>query len=399
MVREDNERKDLLFAGTELGLYISWDGGEQWQPFQSNLPVTPITDLKVHQGDLIAATAGRSFCILDDLGMVRQWNRQQPGKSLVIYKPEPGYRVSGASMLDRIEPMLDDSAIVVPNSVAGTNPTTGVAIYYHLPAGIVKDSTITLEIRDQQGNLVRTFSNQADKKFQTYPGGPAAEPVLTAAPGLNRFVWNLRHATLPGVPTVFIEGNYAGRRAIPGDYTVRVKAIGQEQTVPLTILPDPRVNVAATAYAQQDKLVAAIDAGVKEIHTSVLRLRSIKKQVGDLIPLIESRSEAKPVVEKGKELVKKLDAWEAALVQNKAQANDDVINFENKLSADYLFLKGELDTNVPHVRQAQQERLQELDAAWQTHKTAMNTILKDVENFNLLCQQAKVTNIIVPVNP
>jgi hypothetical protein len=222
---------------------------------------------------------------------------------------------------------------------------------------------------------------------------------LNAAPGVNRFVWNMRHATLPGVPTVFIEGSYAGRKAVPGTYSVRVKALGQEKAVPFTILPDPRLKAAAADYEQQDKMAAAVEAGVKDIHGSVIRMRQIKKQVIDLTTLLENKSGLKPLLDNGKALVKRIDAWEEELVQNKAQSNDDVINFANKLSADYLFLKGELDTNVPYVRQAHQTRLNELNTVWQKHKTEMDAILKGVEVFNQQSRQMNVQNIIVPMVP
>lgn len=400
VVREDAERKGLLFTGTETGLYISFDGGAQWQPFQSNLPVTPITDLMVHQGDLIASTAGRSFWILDDLGVVRQLSRDISRTALVVYKPESAYRVSGGSLLDRIEPTLDDSDIVVvPRSVAGSNPPTGVTIYYQLPASIVRDSTVTLDILDAAGNVVRSFTNKPDSLFKAFPGGPEADPTLNAAPGLNRFVWNLRHATVPGVPTVFIEGSYAGRKAIPGNYTVRVRAAGQSGTAPFAILPDPRIKATPADYEQQDKLAAAVEEGTKDIHLSVVRLRQVKKQVNDLMALVKNNPGYRQVADQGTGLVKRIDAWEAELVQNKSEANDDVINYENKLSADYIFLKGEIDSNLPFTTRAQQERLNELNAIWQKHKTGMQAILGDVAAFNQLCRQLNIQHVIVPPMP
>jgi hypothetical protein len=252
---------------------------------------------------------------------------------------------------------------------------------------------------DATGKVIRTYTNKPDAKFQTFPGGPTADPVLNAAPGLNRFVWNLRHATLSGVPTVFIEGSYAGRKAVPGAYSVRVKALGQEKTVPFVILPDPRLKATAADYEQQDKMAAAVEAGVNDIHHSVLRMRQIKKQVTDLMALLENKPALKPLLDNGKALVKRMDTWEAELVQNKAQANDDVINFANKLSADYIFLKGELDSNVPYVRQAHHNRLNELNTVWQKHKAEMDAILKGVEAFNQQCRQMNVQNIIVPMVP
>jgi hypothetical protein len=126
VVREDETRKDLLFAGTELGLFISWNGGKEWSAFQLNLPVTPITDLKVHKGDLIAATSGRSFWILDDLGLLRQFKKEIPEFS--IYTPESAFLANGRSELDKTDPDFTGM-----HSQAGVNPANGIVIYYHLP--------------------------------------------------------------------------------------------------------------------------------------------------------------------------------------------------------------------------------------------------------------------------
>ena len=192
VVREDDVRRDLLFAGTELGLFISWNGGKDWSPFQLNLPITPITDLRVHKGNLIAATSGRSFWILDDLSVLRQYKKDGP--SFAIYRPEGTYLVNGGSELDGTNDEFTGAS-----TFRGVNPATGVVLYYQLPE-LKKGDEISLEIKDAAGNTVRNFSSKADEKFIRYDSGPRPDPLLPKNKGLNRFVWDLRYQTMVGVP-------------------------------------------------------------------------------------------------------------------------------------------------------------------------------------------------------
>ncbi|AKQ47002.1 glycosyl hydrolase [Rufibacter radiotolerans] len=394
VVREDSQRKDLLFAGTELGLYVSYDGGKQWNSFQLNLPLTPISDLKIHQGDLIAATQGRSFWILDDLSTIRQYNKNLSATTLHLYQPEDSYRVAGGSALDKVENEESGSGIGGP---AGTNPASGVTLYYQLPANFEKDSLVTLEIMDDQGKIVRKYSSKTDKKFVAYPGGPTPDPTLSTKPGLNRFVWDMRYATLPGVPTAFMPSSLTGHKSAPGSYQARLKINGQEKTVAFKVLADPRIDIAPGAFKEQQVVLTALEDGVRDIHTSVLRMRKAKEQVNALVELLEETPDMKQVIDQGKALTKKITAWEDELIQNKSLSNNDFLNYESKLSAHLLYLKDDLDTDIPFVTKAQQERLTELNASWQKSKTDMNELIqKDIANFNQLTKQANLQKITLP---
>ncbi len=399
-VREDTERKGLLYAGTETGLYISYNGGANWRPWQLNMPISPVTDLKVHHGDLIAATAGRAFWILDDLGPIRQYSEKAPKDSLLVYKPEDAYRVSGGSSLDKvIEEEDDEDAGSSPgrNGFAGVNPSTGVVMYYQLPAKTDTSATVTLDILSEQGAVLRKFSSKKDKKFVKFPGGPSPEPTLTLRPGLNRFVWDMRAETLPAIEKVFIEGNYSGRKLAPGTYQARVKLGKQEKTVPFTILPDPRLSATPAEYEQQQKTLIAVEEGVTEIHQGVNRMRKARKQINDLVDLIDDKPNLKAVADSGRAVAKRIKLWEEKVIQPRSESNDDVINFENKLSADYIFLKGEIDVNTPYVTAGQTARLSELNAIWQPLKTNMNLIIQnDIARFNTQCRQLQLEKITVP---
>jgi photosystem II stability/assembly factor-like uncharacterized protein len=396
VIREDPEQAGLLYCGTETGLYISYDGGGKWMPFNLNLPVTPITDLKVHKGDLLASTMGRSFWILDDLNLIRQYNDKIAKDALVLYKPEDAYRVSGSSPLDKSE---DDDNMIRPgrNGFVGTNPATGIVFYYQLPTKKDSITQLMLEILDSKGQLVRKYSHKLENRFLVYPGGPSLDPTLNARNGLNRFVWDMRYPTLPGVDKVFIEGSYEGRKAAPGSYQARLTYNGQAKTVAFKILPDPRIFALESDYTEQQKTLGMVEDGVKDIHNSVNKMRKVRKQISDLIEILSDKPDTKDIITNGKEVVEKINNWEAELVQTKAESNDDIINFENKLSADYIFLKGELDVNIPYVTEGQKLRYNELNAEWQRLRNNMNTLIqKEITDFNNLCIQKQMGKIALP---
>jgi photosystem II stability/assembly factor-like uncharacterized protein len=397
VVREDDQREGLLYAGTEIGLYVSYNGGESWSPFQLNLPVTPITDLRVHQNDLIASTQGRSIWILDDLGPVRQFGPSISKDSLHLYTPEDTYRVSGRSTLDKVTDEEDASIGVGRNGFSGDNPATGVVLYYQLPTKPDTSTATTLDLLDAKGQVIRSFSSKEDDKFVTYPGGPSPDDVLLMKGGLNRFVWDMRAETLPGVPKVFIEGSYDGRKMAPGKYTARLTYGKQAKSVEFNTLADPRIKATEAEYQEQQQVMMSVENSVREIHESVLKMRKVRSQVSEFTKLAKDKPEMKELTVAGNTLVKRMKTWEEKLVQNKSESNDDVINFINRLSADYIFVRGELDSNIPGVTNGQKQRLTELDAEWATLKKEMKTIEDEhVASFNAMCKEKGIEKISMP---
>ena len=390
-VREDDVRKDLLYAGTETGFYISYNGGKTWKQQQLNLPVTPVTDLMVHKGNLIASTMGRAFWILDDLSVFRQYNRSDTTKRFELFTPADAYRVSGGSALDAVAD--EDAPPVISN--AGTNAATGVVIYYLVPAK--PDSLkLTMEIMDDKGQLIRSYSSMPNKKFTSFPGGPDEEPLLSNKPGLNRFVWDMRYATLPAVPNVYIEGSYQGRKVAPGKYQLKLKTGKEEKTTAFNIVADPRINATQAEYLQQQQVLAEVDNKIKEIHDDVNQMRIVRKQINDLLDIITDTTKYKTILESGSKLVKKITVWEEKLVQSKAQSNDDIINFINMLSADYIFLKGEMDVNTPAVTAGQQQQLAALNTQWQPIQNEYTDLQKQVADFNTVCKNMDIQKITIP---
>ncbi len=390
VVREDERRKGLLYAGTETGLYVSFDDGANWSSFQRNLPVTPITDLKVHKGNLIVSTQGRALWILDDLQPLRSFNADAMSQVKLLPIAET-HRISGYSMFDSNEEQDEK----FPETM-GSNAATGAVIFYNLPAGADSIQNLSLEIRDANGNLVRKFTNKGLGR-KSSNNSLKQEPVLTTKKGLNRFVWNLRRQNMPTVDEVYIEGSYTGGRVVPGMYTVTLKVDGAEQSTSLHIQQDPRTSVGMDAYLEQDKLLQLLEKDVTDIHVAVSRMRAMNKQVSALMSLLESDSTKAKVVQMGKDLSSKIRGWEEKLIQPRSVSYDDIINFVNKLSANVIFLHGEVNSNVPHVTAGAKERYEELHKEWMKYSDELEQLLKkDVAAFNELCRALSVGHLILP---
>jgi photosystem II stability/assembly factor-like uncharacterized protein len=375
VVREDDKRKDLLFAGTELGLFISWNGGKEWTPFQLNLPITPITDLRVHQGDLIAATSGRSFWILDDLELIRQYKPEQP--SFALFKPENPVLVNGSSELDGNSPEFTGA-----HALHGVNPATGLVVYYQLPELKPKEK-IEIEISDAQGNRVRTFTSVPDSTYKSYDGAPPADPVLSKSKGLNRFVWNLRYPTMPGVPGVYIESSFRGHKAIPGKYSMTLRYGNQTATSEFEIVPNPLYTTDAKTYEEYHKLMSSMEAEVTSMHKMINTLYEKRQQLEKLLQTLSPEKKNEALVQEGNKLVEKMKAWDEDMIQRKSKAYDDVENFPNKFTANYLFMVNHAESDLPRVNQSTLDRLKELNAQWSTLQSRGRALLdKDIPAFN-----------------
>jgi hypothetical protein len=317
----------------------------------------------------------------------------EKAKQLQLYAPSNVYRVSGGSILDGT---LADGDEAAGANDEGVNAPAGVVFYYFIPPGF--DSThIQLNVSNEQGELVRSFTDTADAKFVGFPGGPPPASLLPKKPGLNRFVWDQRYTTLPGVPNVFIEGSYDGHKAPPGKYIATIKMGSSTQNANVKILPDPRITATAEEYQQQHDYLSQIEARVRNIHQSVLDMRVARAQVSQLLLVIGQSPKYLEAKKAALELQQKMIAWEDAMVQNKAQSNDDIINYVNRLSADYIFLKGELDTNIPYVTDGQKGQLNALNSTWQPLRQNYDSIVQSgLATLNELCRKLGIERVMMP---
>ena len=386
VVREDAERKDLLFAGTELGLFISWNGGKEWSPFQLNLPVAPITDLKIHQGDLIAATSGRSFWILDDLALLRQY--QQPPTTLTLYQPESAYLANGGSDLNS-----SDESFTGAGTLEGVNPANGIVWYYYLP-GDKKDVPVSLEIRDAAGNIVRTFSSKKDSLYKQWDGGPSGDPSMAASKGLNRFVWDMRYPTMNGIENVYIESSYRGHKAAPGKYTATLKWGETQATATAEILANPLYPTDAATYQAYHQLMLQMEDELRSMHRWINQVYAKRQQLEKLLTKLPAEASFNSIRKEGEALVQKMKAWDEDMVQRKSKAYDDVENFPNKFTANYLFLINQTESDIPRVNQPSLDLKKVLDAEWVVLKDrAAAFLVRDLPALNQQLWEAGVGGI------
>lgn len=387
VVREDDARKDLLFAGTETGLFISWDGGKNWSSFQLNLPVTPITDLRIHQGDLIAATSGRSFWILDDLGLLRQY-RAAAQPALHLYQPENAVLMNGGSELNKT-----DESFTGMHGRAGVNPANGIVLYYELPEP-KPGETLTLDVLDADGKTLRSFSSVKDSLAQTWEGGPSLDPTLSAKKGLNRFVWDMRYPTMPGIPGTYFENSFAGHKAAPGKYAFQLRLGDRKVSAAAEILPNPLYPTAAAEYAEYHRLMQEMENNLAAMHRLVNSLHAKREQLDQLLAALPAGDRYKTARAQGESLSKKMKAWDEDMVQRKSKAYDDVENFPNKFTANYLFLINQTESDIPRVNQPSLDLKRVLDAEWSALKKRAEEIRdQDLPAFNRLLWELGIGGI------
>ncbi len=377
VVREDPVKKNLLYAGTETGMYISWDSGKSWKPFQLNLPITPITDLMVHDGDLVVATSGRAFWILDDLTLLEDYTGKTSG--LALYQPDPAVYGNWSSPLNG-----NDADFTGSDDFDGVNPANGVVFYYNLPK-LADSIPVTLTVKDQNGTIINSFSSKADATYQNYEGAPPKTPTLSKNEGLNRFVWNTHYPTIPGVPEVYIEASYSGHKAAPGEYSIILKANGKTIITTAVIKVNPVYGISAAQYAEYDGQMTEMEKILTQMHQEVNTLKGAQEQVKTILETLKKDSVNDKLVKTGQLLMTDLKNWDEKMVQRKSKAYDDVENFENKFTAEYLFLINQVASDIPRVTKAALSRKMELDKQWQDLKTEGDLLKNDrMPAFNKL---------------
>lgn len=372
VVREDVNEEGLLYAGTEKGMYVSYNDGKSWQSLQLNLPIAPITDLKIHQGDLIVATSGRAFWILDDLELLSQYG--SPKKELHVYKPAPAYNGSWRSPLNGNSDKFKGT-----DPFEGINPANGLVIYYELPN--LEDSTaLTMEIRNSNGDLIRTISSEKDPNYKPHNGGgPSPEPVLSKKEGLNRFVWDMSHNTMPGIPGAYIEAGFNGHKAVPGTYDIQLKVGDNVVKSKGEIKGVPTFEIKPDQYEEYDALMTEMEQKVTTMHKMVNNLYDVQGNLKSLLKEIDSQE----LKLEGQKLLDKMIAWDNDMIQRKSQAYDDVENFPNKFTAEYLFLINQTTSSIPRVNKSNLERKKELDQQWRSLNTRARELMEtSIPAFN-----------------
>ena len=425
-VRIDPRRPGLLFAGTEMGVYVSFDDGAHWQAMQINLPVAPVNDLVIKNNDLVVATHGRSFWVLDDITPLEQYEESVPLQDAHLFTPAAAsHTVFGGSFFRG-------------QGSVGKNPPEGAVIDYWLKTSLKKKETkdaaganasaatakpdtakaegekkedkkeekkdeapkITLEILDSSGKVIRKFpkkeepGGEDDAFFERGGGGGDSLP---ADAGLNRFAWDLRYEGATKVPKAPLwGGSTEGPEALPGTYRVRLTVLGKAYTAPLEIKADPRLKASQDDLAKQFDLLIKIRDKVTETDEAIIQIRDVRDQITAENKRLKGDPREKVIADAGKALDKKMTEVEEALIQTKAKSGQDVLNFPVRLNNDLVALSGVVGSaDTAPTRQSYEvfdmtsKKVDEQLAKWKA------IVASDVAAYNNTIKQQDVPAILL----
>ncbi len=311
VLRADPKRKGVLYAGTETGMYISFDDGANWTSFQLNLPIVPITDLAIKDNNLIVATQGRSLWIIDDLTVIHQLNTTMKNQDYVLFKPKDTYRMRGGSQKD--------------SKTEGTNHPAGVLTYFYLKDFDKEKDTISLTYFNLKNDTIKFFSNFAKEK---------KDQLKDLKKEGNRFAWNMRGNGAEKLKGMILWwANLDGPKAVPGNYKVSLTINGKDaadQT--FSIIADPRAEATPQQMQAQFDFITSVNKTVDKAHQSIKKIRKINDQLKSFSKQYKDDEKTKDLVTKAKDLQKQFEEIEKALYQTKNRSNQDPLNFPIKLT-------------------------------------------------------------------
>jgi photosystem II stability/assembly factor-like uncharacterized protein len=329
VVRADPRRPGLLYCGTERGVYVSFDDGAAWRPLQLNLPIVPVTDLTIADDDLIAATQGRAFWVLDDLTPLRHAPELRAGARVQVLAPKPTLRLAGGGRGGRGRAGERGARDDGPPLTRGANPPGGVPLRFWL-GDEPGEEPITLEVRDRDGRPIRRFSTKPDTERD--------EGRLEAKRGANVHRFDLRHADAHSVPGMILwAGGTGGPLLAPGRYTAVLAAFGEEHPIPFEVRRDPRSSSTDEDLVAQETFLLELRDKLSETHRGIERIRSVRSDLAEARKSVAEDGDGSPVAEAAQQLERALTGVEEALYQTKNQSSQDPLNFpirlNNRLSA------------------------------------------------------------------
>ena len=372
-IREDPDKKGLLYAGTEFGLYVSFDDGAHWQSFQSNMPITPITDLRVHRKDLVISTQGRAFWILDDVTPLHQVTEEVTKADAWLFEPRAAYR--GVSR--------------------------GAGINYHFTK--LPEKEVTLEILDVNDKVLRTFKGtpgeapEPENPMARFFGFGRGSDKIPVKEGLNTFTWNLRLKS-PEVPKGVVHwGGMRGPTVVPGNYKVRLSSGDWSETRALKVESNPNYPTTVAQYQEQLDFVTEVGAKVEELFDGLTKLRDVKTQAKGMVErLKKAEMEDEEVAEAAKELDKKLTDIEVKLTQVESKSGQDPINFPPQIDNQFTTLYSYVSGNDYQPTAGARARFEDLKPQLAELMSQLNQILgTDVAAFNTLVSSKNVPPVVI----
>jgi hypothetical protein len=392
-LREDVVKRGLLFAATETGVYVSFDDGARWRSLQLNLPRVSVRDLAVKDNDVVAATHGRSFWVLDDINILRALADSITNRSAYLFKPNKAVRFAGGGGF---------------TSRAGENPPCCAMIDYYLrekPTAAVK-----LDVLDAQGALVKSFSSKAQPtepdSNRTTPPVPEpdslafypADSVLHARQGTNRFVWDLRYPAATRIRNMVIdEGHTRGPIAPPGEYRVRLIAGRDTMTQPLTVVPDPRLKVSDADYRAQFTLAMKSTQRISEIAETTTRIEDLQRQLDERVKQTSGQGFADRVKDAAKPVREKLEGVRREIAEVYSHTDQITLHYPVKLYNWFITLNAQVQDGDGAPAKQHNEIYAELAGKLGVQLDALSKIeADDIAAFNRLLQELQIPGVYVP---
>lgn len=376
VVRTDPKRPGLLYAGTEAGMYISFDDGASWKPFQLNLPVVPITDLTVKNDNLIAATQGRSFWLIDDLTPLHQLNETISKSTVHLYKPLPSYRMPGTQRR-------------TPSKTEGKNHPGGVMIHY-----FISDTTkakASLEILESDGTLIKKFATKPDKK--------AKEEELKIKPGMNRFVWDMRYADAEGFDGIILwAARLTGPKATPGIYKAKLTVNDKVVETDFEIVKDPRTSGTVADIKEQFDFLISVRDKLSETNKAIKKIRTTRDQINRVTEPLKGKEDMKDVNELAKSINEQMKKIEETLYQTKNKSGQDPLNYPVRLNNKLGALASEADGSDYKPTEQVKAAFKEISGKIDEQLNSLNKVFSEqIPKFNELIRQKSVNVVSMDV--
>ncbi|MBR9920948.1 MAG: glycosyl hydrolase [Bacteroidetes bacterium] len=371
VIRCDSDQKDILYAGTETGMYISFDNGQNWQSFQLNLPIVPITDLAVKDEHLVVATQGRSIWILDDLRILKQISPDLSKEDFHLFQPMPAYRMDGGQARN--------------SGNNGTNHAGGVQLYYYLP-DLADSIEVALSFKDSAGNEIRRFSTKAKEK----------KDKLKTEAGSNRYIWDMRH---PGGESfegmILWWASLRGGKVLPGNYTAELQVGDQIKSTSFEIRKDPRSMASMADMRAQEAFTKEVLDKVSEAHTSIGKIKDLRQQIDNYTGRLEEADKYEGLKELAAEIDSVVTSVEKALYQTQNRSRQDPLNFPIRLTNKLAHLNSVTSGDYPPTDQAvavKEELIADIDAQLQQLESVFTEM---VPRFNKLIRELEADTIIL----
>jgi photosystem II stability/assembly factor-like uncharacterized protein len=387
VVREDPDRRGLLYAGTEFGLFVSFDDGQHWQPMQLNLPVSPVTDIAVHDKDLAISTQGRSFWILDDISPLHQYADSVLARPFHLFSPRDAVRADMSGVQDEFAPEPHPQ---------------GATIYYHLADSTATGSPILLEILDEQGRRVKAFSSDSAK------ADSLRTPKLNAKRGTNRMTWDLMYDG-PKVPkNVVVWGYTGGVKAPPGTYQARFSIAGESQVRSFRVLADPRLDVPQADYVTQFRLAVQVRDSLNSAWSSVETLRDVRSQVEAVVAKAKEMGVAGELAVMADSIRGRLGGVEDDVTQKRSESGQDPIRFPGRIDNQLVELYGNITGTDGYINggpegqpsRAAVQRTQEMNGQWLgVHQRLIRILEVDIAAFNALARRLGIPPVAIRPRP